>query len=135
MTVERVAHIDDILAQELKAAVRDNHVTCAVAWEIAGRHKVSKQHVGDILNQLRIRITDCQLGCFVVKKALHDDLFGKQVDQSVAERVESSLIKGCLPCAVTFKVAGDLGITPKEVGDAATLMRVHISRCQLGCFP
>lgn len=55
--------------------------------------------------------------------------------QKLDARIKESLVDGKLPCAVAFRIAGDLKVTPKQVGDACNRLRIKISRCQLGCFP
>ncbi|HQG32369.1 MAG TPA: hypothetical protein PLA83_10610 [Deltaproteobacteria bacterium] len=39
-----------------------------------------------------------------------------------------------LPCAVAHYIAASLGISPKEVGDAANSLKVKLDQCQLGLF-
>lgn len=39
-----------------------------------------------------------------------------------------------LPCAVARKLAEELNIPYKEVGDAADELGIRIRDCQLGCF-
>ena len=50
-------------------------------------------------------------------------------------KIRDSLVNGKLPCAVAFKVASDLGISPRQVGDKANELEIKIASCQLGCFP
>jgi len=58
------------------------------------------------------------------------------MDKKVLEdEIKSSLINGKLPCAVAFKIAKKLKVSPKDVGDAANELKIKISSCQLGCFP
>ena len=54
---------EDLLA-ELKEAAKEGKVSCAVAHQITMKNKVSLQRVGELLNQLQIKITKCQRGCF-----------------------------------------------------------------------
>jgi len=51
------------------------------------------------------------------------------------EKIKSSLVEGKLPCAVAFKIAKELKVSPREVGQAANKLAIKISNCQLGCFP
>ena len=44
------------------------------------------------------------------------------------------MVDGKLPCAVAFKIARKLKITPKQVGDTANKLKIRVSNCQLGCF-
>ncbi len=55
--------------------------------------------------------------------------------KELEEKIKSSLVNGKLPCAVAFKIAKQLKISPKEVGEACNQISVKISSCQLGCFP
>jgi len=41
---------------------------------------------------------------------------------------------GQIPCSVARKIAEDLNIPYKEVGDAANDLNIRIKNCQLGCF-
>jgi len=50
-------------------------------------------------------------------------------------KIKSSLVNGRLPCAIAFRIAKELKVSPREVGEAANRMSVKISSCQLGCFP
>ena len=49
--------------------------------------------------------------------------------------IEASLVNGKLPCAVAFKIAEKLKISPRQVGDMANEIKIKIANCQLGCFP
>ena len=53
----------------------------------------------------------------------------------VEEKVVSSLVDGRLPCAVAFKIAKELEVSTREIGEAANKLGVRIASCQLGCFP
>ena len=51
------------------------------------------------------------------------------------EKIRASLVNGKLPCAVAFKIANQLNVGTKEVGEACNKLNLKISSCQLGCFP
>ncbi len=51
------------------------------------------------------------------------------------EKVKSSLLDGKLPCAVAFKIAKELKVSPQEIGETADKLGIRIVKCQLGCFP
>ena len=59
----------------------------------------------------------------------------EQMDRTLEEELEASLVNGKLPCAVAFKIARKLKVTPREVGDTANKLNIRIANCQLGCFP
>ena len=53
----------------------------------------------------------------------------------IEEKVMSSLVDDKLPCAVAFKIATELKVSPGEVGETADRLGIMIVKCQLGCFP
>ncbi len=57
------------------------------------------------------------------------------MENELEKKIKSSLVEGKLPCAIAFKIAKELKVSPNEVGEAANRLSVKISSCQLGCFP
>ena len=51
------------------------------------------------------------------------------------EKVASSLVDDQLPCPAAFKIAKELKVSLREVGETADKLGIKISSCQLGCFP
>ncbi len=130
-----IEHGNRTLKEELEASLVNGRLSCIVAFQIARKLKVSQRQVGEMANRLNIRISNCQLGCFILEKAVHDDLDSLHISKAVAEEVEAFLVGGRFPCAVVFKVAKKLKVAPKEVADAANKLNIKIVNCQLGCFP
>jgi hypothetical protein len=56
------------------------------------------------------------------------------VDAVVKDKVLAKAKSGELPCAVAFKIAGELNIAPGEVGKAVDLLDFKLVKCQLGLF-
>ena len=54
----------------------------------------------------------------------------KRIEEAIKEKAKD----GKLPCAVCFKLAGEFGISNKEMGKILNEIKVKISHCQLGCF-
>ncbi len=50
-------------------------------------------------------------------------------------KIKASLVNGKLPCAGAFKIAKQLNVSTKEVGEVCNKLNLKISSCQLGCFP
>ena len=42
--------------------------------------------------------------------------------------------KGTLACAVAFKIAKELGVSPAEIGKTVDLLDLRLNKCQLGLF-
>ena len=61
---------------------------------------------------------------------------GSQSDvaRMLEDEMRASLVNGKLPCAVAFRIARKLKISPRQVGDTANRLNIKISSCQLGCF-
>lgn len=110
-------------------------LSCAHALGLARKLDTETAEIGGAANRSDVRIVDCQLGCFEIAKATHDDLADYQPAAAIADEIAASLVEGHLPCPVAFEVSRKLRLTPRQVGDAATKLDTKISRCQLGCFP
>jgi len=54
---------DEIKAR-IKAAATEGRIPCAAAFRLAQELSLSRKDLGDLLNELKIKITQCQLGCF-----------------------------------------------------------------------
>ena len=57
------------------------------------------------------------------------------MDTELEEQVKSSLVNDKLPCAVAFKIAKELKVSPRTVGETADELGIMVCKCQLGCFP
>ncbi len=55
---------DERLAAELRQRARDGRLPCATAFAIAEELGIPRIRVGQAADELGIRISDCQLGCF-----------------------------------------------------------------------
>ena len=52
------------IKSKIKAAAPEGKMACAVAFKLADELNISRPEMGNLLNELRIKITQCQLGCF-----------------------------------------------------------------------
>jgi len=52
------------LKTRIRAATPEGKIACAAAFRLAEDLKISRQEMGNLLNELRIKIIQCQLGCF-----------------------------------------------------------------------
>jgi len=48
----------------IKAAAPEGKIACGAAFRLAEELGISRKELGDLLNELRIKIIQCQLGCF-----------------------------------------------------------------------
>jgi hypothetical protein len=57
--------VDQAKIQEaVKAAAQDGKIACGDARGIAERLQISYQTVGEVADDLKIKISSCELGCF-----------------------------------------------------------------------
>ncbi len=54
---------EEIIAK-IKESAKEGKIPCAVAFRISRESDVPIRKVGDLCNQLKIKIIQCQLGCF-----------------------------------------------------------------------
>jgi hypothetical protein len=54
----------DKIVEAIRTASRENRLSCAAAHELARELNISLKEIGSICNELKIKITACQLGCF-----------------------------------------------------------------------
>jgi hypothetical protein len=52
----------------------------------------------------------------------------------IEDEVKKKAVDGKITCAVARKIAEDLGVPPKKVGEAANKLKIKIKDCTLGCF-
>ena len=58
----------------------------------------------------------------------------KLENQELQAELKARAKENRISCAQMFAIAEKLGLPRKEVGDAATRLKIKISHCQLGCF-
>lgn len=49
---------------KILAAAPEKRIPCATAFQLAQELGLSRARLGELLNELRIKIIHCQLGCF-----------------------------------------------------------------------
>ena len=52
------------LEETILSKAKEGKIPCASCFKIAEDFGISKQEMGEILNQIKIKISQCQLGCF-----------------------------------------------------------------------
>jgi len=56
------------------------------------------------------------------------------MNEELKQNMIEKAVDGKLPCSIARKLAEDLKIPYKEVGDAANDLGIRIKNCELGCF-
>jgi hypothetical protein len=55
---------DEEISAKIKEAAKNGKIACVQAMKIAAENHISNKEMGEILNRLKIKIAQCQLGCF-----------------------------------------------------------------------
>ncbi len=48
----------------IKQRTKEGRIPCAVCFKIAEEYNISKKELGELLNELGIKVIQCQLGLF-----------------------------------------------------------------------
>jgi hypothetical protein len=59
---------------------------------------------------------------------------GASVKKEVAELLKKKRVDGAMTCPLAFQAAGELNLTPAEIGQALDILEIPLSKCQLGLF-
>ncbi len=122
------------LEDTVKASLKDGYLPCAVAFKIAKEAQVPKVAVGEMTDRLGIRVTNCQIGCFKVDKAIHDNSAHENLNDGIVSKLNVLKENNELTCVNVFGLAQQLKSTPMAIADTANLRGLKIRNCQLGCF-
>ena len=56
--------MEEKIREEIQKKAKDSRLPCPVARKIAQELSVSYREIGRAADELNIKITDCELGCF-----------------------------------------------------------------------
>ena len=133
-TPENTKDTGQALVEEINASLMEGRLPCPVAFKVARKLDVKLGLVGGKADELGIKVSNCQLGCFGKEKATHEELRDMQIAPAVAEAVQASLVSGKIPCKTAHDLARKLKVGRRKVGDTASKLNIKVSDCQLGCF-
>ncbi len=54
--------------------------------------------------------------------------------QDLQNRIRAAAPEGRIPCPAAIRLADELGISRREMGELLDELRIKITQCQLGCF-
>jgi hypothetical protein len=52
------------IEEAVQAKVKDGKLPCTVCFKIPEEFRISNKEMGKILNEIKVKISQCQLGCF-----------------------------------------------------------------------
>jgi hypothetical protein len=59
---------------------------------------------------------------------------GVQLNETIAAKLKEKIAENSVTCAQAHTIAGELKVSPADVGAAIDLLEVRIVKCQLGLF-
>lgn len=76
---------------------------------------------------------------FTIKKSLSNPCTLGSLDplvmkEKIKKEIQKKATNNRLSCSVARKIALDLSVSYKDVGNAANELQVKITNCELGCF-
>lgn len=126
--------MDERITAAIRERARGGTLRCAEAFRIAEELDATPLAVGQVANDIDVRLARCQLGLFgygeqksVVKPA-------EEVAPELEQAIREGLILGRLPCAVAWAIAARFGMSKLHVANAAEKLEIRIGQCQLGAF-
>jgi len=54
----------EAIGKAIQQQAKDGRLTCTQAFKAAEEFNVTPKHIGEIADELKIKIIRCQLGCF-----------------------------------------------------------------------
>jgi hypothetical protein len=54
--------------------------------------------------------------------------------EELRAKIRAAAPEGKMPCGAAFRLAEELGISRREVGNLLDELKIKITQCQLGCF-
>ena len=123
------------IAVQIKGSLTEGRLPCTSAFKIARRLKVSPHQVGEVANELGVKISRCQLGLFGYGSNKGKSLEPVQeVMEELEVRIRDRIVEGGLPCTTAWDIARELTMKRIDVARAAESLDIRIIQCQLGCF-
>jgi hypothetical protein len=54
--------------------------------------------------------------------------------EDVTIRIKAAAPDGKIACAAAFRLAEELGLSRRDLGELLNTLKIKITHCQLGCF-
>ena len=123
------------IAARIKDSLTEGRLPCASAFRVARRLGVRPQQVGEVADELAVKISRCQLGLFGYWPKGKPLEPVQEVEGGLEARIRGGVVEGGLPCVAAWDIAGELTMKRIDVARAAESLGIRITQCQLGCFP
>jgi hypothetical protein len=126
--------VDPALEEKIRQHSIGDQLTCTAAHRIADELSLSPSQVGIAMDLMEIRIGKCQMGLFgyhpikrIVKPA-------KDVSPQLQESIQNAMVDRRIPCVRCWELANANNLRKIDVASACEMLKIKISKCQLGAF-
>ncbi len=126
--------LNPAIADAVKQGVSDGKISCAGAFKVAGKLKVTPHEVGFTIDLLEVPVIKCQLGLFGYGPPNKRVIAAETVSPALESAIGEALVKGKLPCAQAWEIAVKFKIAKREISSACETLKIKVSSCQLGTF-
>jgi hypothetical protein len=126
--------LNPVIADALNQEVSDGKISCAAAFKVAGKLKVTPNEVGVTIDLLEIPVIKCQLGLFGYGPPNKKVIAAETVSPALESAIREALVKGKLPCSQAWGIAVKFKIAKRGVTSACETLKIKVSSCQLGTF-
>jgi hypothetical protein len=126
--------MEERIAGAVRERSREGRLSCGAAFHIAEALSVNPLKVGEIADELGVRLYGCQLGLFGYnggERIVHPT---DEVSPDLEQAIREGLVVGRLPCAVAWAIANRFDLRKTDVANAAEKLEIRVGQCQLGAF-
>lgn len=109
-------------------------ISCEEAHRLCESSGVSPLVLGEILDDMEIKIIACQLGLFGYGEKKKDIPLIERVEEGIETEIKNKLENGRLPCKAAWEIADKKELPRKYIGGVCERLGIKISSCQLGAF-
>ena len=124
----------DRIAEAIQERTREGKLSCGAAFRIAEELAINPLKVGEMADELGVRLYHCQLGLFGYdgeERIVHP---AEELSPELERAIRGGLVVGRLPCAVAWAIANRFDLPKTHVANAAERLEIRIGQCQLGAF-
>ena len=138
-TIDPDARVDERIAEAILARLVDGRLPCDAAREVAEGLGVAPIEIGRTADQLRIRLTRCQLGLFGYPGHAKGWESAGVARRAVPEGLEEALLaardeRGEMSCERLWREAARFSVERLHVSYVADRLGIKIRECRLGAF-
>ncbi|MGD8996792.1 MAG: hypothetical protein PVH80_01675 [Anaerolineae bacterium] len=126
--------MDERIVDAVQERARGGKLSCGAAFHIAEALNVNPLEVGEMANELGVRLYHCQLGLFGYNGKERIVHATDEVSPELEQAIREGLVVGRLPCAVAWAVATRFNLRRTDVANAAEKLEIRVGQCQLGAF-